>query len=567
MSDYKFKIFVGWDSREDISYQVCKQSLLTSCKYPEQLEIIPLKLKELQKKEHYTRPVDPLASTEFTFSRFLIPHLCDYEGWALFIDCDFLYMEDVRKLFQLRDDKYAVMCVQHDYTPKEGTKMDGKEQHIYPRKNWSSMVLWNCGHPSNKACNKELVNNQDISGAYMHRFSWLEDKDIGAISHEWNWLVGWYKEPMDGKPRALHYTEGGPWFKETQRCEYAVDWMLMEQRYKKLKEREEKHANAGVFENLSPHTEELLKDVLEWSVDPEGNFYKKDINYIKNKMEKGSMGKVAAIDSIGGISYKKTGADYDGLLASFIQGSGGQISSFEREEKTDNALVIRGLGGGSRKALQLCNETGRTFYYIDTGYFGNYKNKYIHRVTKNHVQYQGDILYRDNDRAKRFGWKYKKFTPGKSILVCPPSDKVMNYFGLKLDEWMAETIATIKKRSDRPIIIRQKPTRTDRVSTNTIQQALSQNIHCLVTYNSIAAIEAMMEGKPAIAVGPNAASAICETSLDNIENPKVPYKEEMDAFMHHIAYCQFTVDEMKNGYAWRTIHESDSISRWNPTTE
>ena len=189
-------------------------------------------------------------------------------------------------------------------------------------------------------------------------------------------------------------------------------------------------------------------------------------------MEKGSRGKVAAIDSIGGISYKKTGADYDGLLASFIQGSGGQISSFEREEKTDNALVIRGLGGGSRKALQLCNETGRTFYYIDTGYFGNYKNKYIHRVTKNHVQYQGDILYRDNDRAKRFGWKYKKFTPGKSILVCPPSDKVMNYFGLKLDEWMAETIATIKKRSDRPIIIRQKPTRTDRVSINIIPSTI-----------------------------------------------------------------------------------------------
>jgi len=566
LSEYKFKIFVGWDSREDIAYQVCKQSLLTSCKHPEQLEIIPLKLKELQKKDHYTRQVDPLASTEFTFSRFLIPHLCDYEGWALFIDCDFLYMDDVRKLFQEREDRYAVMCAQHDYTPKEGTKMDGKEQHIYPRKNWSSMVLWNCGHPSNKACNKELVNNPDISGAYMHRFSWLADNEIGSLSHEWNWLVGWYKEPVDGKPRALHYTEGGPWFKETQRCEYAVDWMLMEQRYKKLKEREEKHREAGIFENLSPHTEELLKDVLEWSVDPQGNFYKKDIEYIKQKMEKG-MGKVAAIDSVGGISYKKMGHSYDGLLASFIQGSGGQISNFEREEKSDNELVIRGLGGGSRKALKLCNETGRTFYYIDTGYFGNWKNKYIHRVTKNHVQYQGPILFRDNDRAKRFGWKFKKFQPGKSILVCPPSEKVMNYFGLNLDEWMSETIATIKKRSDRPIIIRQKPTRTDRVSTNTIQQALSENIHCLVTYNSIAAVEAMMEGKPAIAVGPNAASAICETSLENIENPRVPYREEMDAFMHHLAYCQFTVDEMKNGFAWRTIHESDGISRWNPTAE
>ena len=566
LNDYKYRIYVGWDSRENIAYEVCKQSLISNCKYPEQLEIIPLKLPQLQKDGHYTRQVDPLASTEFTFSRFLVPHLAEYKGWALFIDCDFLYMDDVRKLFHEADSKYAVMCVKHDYTPKEGTKMDGQQQHQYPRKNWSSMVLWNCEHPSNKAVTKEFVNNPDVSGQYVHRFSWLKDSEIGEVSHEWNWLVGWYKEPMDGSPKALHYTEGGPWFKEYQKCEYAVDWMLMEQRYQKLKAREEKHRESGPFENLAPHTEQLLKDVLEWSVDPEGNFYEKDIDYIKKRMEKG-MGKVAAIDSDGGIAYKKMGQSYDGLLSAFIQGSGGTISNYDREEKSDNELVIRGLGGGSRKALHLCQETGRTFYYIDTGYYGNYKNKYIHRVTKNHVQYQGPILHRDNDRAKRFGWKFKKFTPGKSILICPPSVKVMNFFNQDLDQWMEETIATIKKVSDRPIIIRKKPGRTDRISTDTIQQALSQNIHCLVTYNSIAAIEAMMEGKPAIAVGPNAASAICETQLKNIENPRVPYREEMDAFMHHLAYCQFTVDEMKSGFAWRTINESDSISRWNPTAE
>ena len=115
-------------------------------------------------------------------------------------------------------------------------------------------------------------------------------------------------------------------------------------------------------------------------------------------------------------------------------------------------------------------------------------------------------------------------------------EKVMNYFNQDLQTWIDSTVAEIKKRSDRPIIVRQKPSRSDRISTDTIQQALSQNIHCLVTYNSIAAIEAMMEGKPAITMGPNAASEICETDLKNIENPRVPLKDEMEAVSYtHLA--------------------------------
>ena len=97
----------------------------------------------------YWRDIDALASTEFTFTRFLIPTITEYNGWALFIDCDFVALEDVAKLFAQANDKYAVMCAQHDYTPKEGVKMDGQQQTSYPRKNWSSMMLVNCGHPSN----------------------------------------------------------------------------------------------------------------------------------------------------------------------------------------------------------------------------------------------------------------------------------------------------------------------------------------------------------------------------------------------------------------------------------
>ena len=203
------KVFVGYDTREDIAYQVCKHSLESRNK---NVEVRPLKQNELREQGWYSRPIDKLASTEFTFTRFLVPELCNFDGWALFCDSDIIFIEDIKELFDQADNKYAVMCAQHDYTPKEGVKMDGQTQTVYPRKNWSSVVLFNCGHPSNKKLDLNLVNNPEITGAYLHRFSWLDDSEIGQISHEWNWLTDWYEEGKDGSPKALHYTEGGPWF-------------------------------------------------------------------------------------------------------------------------------------------------------------------------------------------------------------------------------------------------------------------------------------------------------------------------------------------------------------------
>jgi len=213
------KVFVGWDSREDIAYQVCKHSILS--KQPD-AEVIPLKQNELREQGLYWRDVDKLASTEFTFTRFLIPELAHYQGWALFMDCDMILTTDIKELFDQADDKYAVMCVQHDYTPREGLKMDGKQQTSYPRKNWSSVMLVNCGHPSNTVLHKELVNDAEISGAYLHRFSWLKDEEIGELDHTWNYLVGVYDD-ID-VPKLIHYTEGGPWFENYRNCEYHELW-------------------------------------------------------------------------------------------------------------------------------------------------------------------------------------------------------------------------------------------------------------------------------------------------------------------------------------------------------
>lgn len=215
------KVFVGYDTREDIAYQVCKHSLEARNK---DVEVRPLKQNELRDQGWYTRPIDKLASTEFTFTRFLVPELSNFDGWALFCDSDIIFIEDIKELFNQADDKYAVMCAQHDYTPKEGIKMDGQTQTVYPRKNWSSVVLFNCGHPSNRKLDLNLVNNPLITGAYLHRFSWLDDSEIGQISHEWNWLTDWYEEGKDGTPKALHYTEGGPWFENYRNCDWHLTW-------------------------------------------------------------------------------------------------------------------------------------------------------------------------------------------------------------------------------------------------------------------------------------------------------------------------------------------------------
>ena len=213
------KIFVGYDTREDIAYQVCKHSILS--KQPA-ADIRPLKQQELRDSGWYKRKADKLASTEFTFTRFLIPELTDFKGWALFMDCDMILTTDIKELFDQADDKYAVMCVKHDYTPKEGTKMDGQKQTIYPRKNWSSVVLWNCGHPSNKRVTQDFVNDPEINGAYLHRFSWLKDEEVGKLDHTWNYLVGVYNDIKT--PKLIHYTEGGPWFENYRNCEFSSLW-------------------------------------------------------------------------------------------------------------------------------------------------------------------------------------------------------------------------------------------------------------------------------------------------------------------------------------------------------
>lgn len=214
------RIFIGWDSRESLAYDVCKRSIQRRSSIP--THIIPIKKHELKKRGLFWREDDRLSSTEFAFTRFLTPYLAGYSGWAIFADCDFLFRKDIAGILEYRDSRKALMCVKHEYHPKEKTKMDGQVQTVYPRKNWSSLMLINCGHDAVSKLTPEVVNSE--SGLYLHRFNWLSDDLIGSIPVEWNYLEGWNTVVECRDPSAVHFTRGGPWFEAYHGVEYADEW-------------------------------------------------------------------------------------------------------------------------------------------------------------------------------------------------------------------------------------------------------------------------------------------------------------------------------------------------------
>jgi lipopolysaccharide biosynthesis glycosyltransferase len=215
------RIFVGWDSREDLAYRVCCKSLWRYTTQP--LDIFPIRQFEMREKNLYWREHDPLSSTEFSFTRFLTPYLNGYKGWALFMDCDFMWRGDVAALLDYQDNSKAVMVVKHKYKPKEVSKMDGAVQTQYPRKNWSSLMLINCDHPDVK----NILTPQTVSiatGMYLHRFRWTSDENIGELPIAYNYLEGWHTKNDCPNPQAVHFTRGGPWFKDWADVEYANEW-------------------------------------------------------------------------------------------------------------------------------------------------------------------------------------------------------------------------------------------------------------------------------------------------------------------------------------------------------
>lgn len=208
-------VFIGYDPREAVAFSVLSYSIHARASQP--VGVTPLML--LQLKGLYTRERHPLQSTDFSFTRFLVPYLSGYTGWSLFMDCDMLVLDDIAKLWALRDDRYAVQVVKHNHVPKEDVKFLGTKQTKYEKKNWSSVILFN--NAKCRALTPEYVNT--ATGLELHQFKWLDsDALIGEIPHRWNHLVGYDAPSPDVS--LVHYTIGGPYFEEYKNCEHAEAW-------------------------------------------------------------------------------------------------------------------------------------------------------------------------------------------------------------------------------------------------------------------------------------------------------------------------------------------------------
>jgi hypothetical protein len=209
-------IYIGYDPRESVAFYTLAHSILRRASVPVSITA----LVQSQLRGVYRRERGPTESTEFSLTRFLVPHLSGFSGWSLFMDCDMLCRVDIAALMKETErqaDKAVLVC-KHDYIPKTERKFLDQVQTRYPRKNWSSLMIFN--NARCRSLNADYVNS--ASGLELHRFAWLDDGAIGELPLEWNWLVGEY--PYNPGAKIVHFTIGGPYFEEYRDCHYAAEW-------------------------------------------------------------------------------------------------------------------------------------------------------------------------------------------------------------------------------------------------------------------------------------------------------------------------------------------------------
>lgn len=255
----------------------------------------------------------------------------------------------------------------------------------------------------------------------------------------------------------------------------------------------------------------------------------------------------------------------DEYIDMYAHGLGLQSTPLEawRYEDSTESLMLRGIM--KHKIIKQCWADSRPFRYMDSGYMGNRPNsknphgwKHWHRIVPNNLQHD-QVIPRPSDRWNCLGIEVSNRRHGSAILIVAPDDKPCRFYGIELDAWLAKTTFTIKQHTDRPIIIRARNrSRTDR-KINSVENAL-HDVHAVVTFNSIAATEAVLAGTPVFALAPcNAARPVSNTDLTCIDNPWFPDHDEILAWAYHLAYGQFHIDEFKNGSAERILRQTEEM--------
>ena len=279
-----WKVYIGWDPAQQEAAEVCRYTLLKHSTIP--LQVSFLRLKDLQEQKIIWKN-DPAATTETTLSRFVVPHLSNFQGHSIYVDPDFVFLGDVREIFQAMDPRYSVMVVKMPYKPQSETRLDGRQTAAYGKKCWSSLMLWNNSHVKTKELTPEYVNAGKPS--LLHRFEWAASNEIGGLGLEWQVIPGHTDTAILNEPiKAIHFTEGGPWHPQARSVEYG--WYYSEA-LNQFRQSQQLQPPPKLFDALPQSVTDVFNKIINYRHDPAGYYYKdssydqiiKDLAMLDNK--------------------------------------------------------------------------------------------------------------------------------------------------------------------------------------------------------------------------------------------------------------------------------------------
>lgn len=484
-------VFVGWDSAQAVAYDVLRHSILRHARRP--VVVRPIRLDEMERVHGFRRPRDPLQSTEFTYTRFLVPLLMGYRGVALFLDSDMLALGDLTDLFDLDMSRLALRVVKRDHQPAEAEKMGGKIQTSYPRKNWSSMMLMNAERL--RCWTREAVETRPAS--WLHRFEPIPDVEIGEIDGcVWNVL-----DRHDERTKLVHYTSGGPWLTGYEKHPYGRVWFEEKERAERVK-----------YPNPAGPAEEL-PEISVWRTS-------------------GSMNQ-----------------DMSAALALGIRlgGRKAEIRPVEAYDGRARPSISYGIMRGTVRVYSGCRAAGADWWNVDRGYFrrsrgkdGTFKVGYRGLQPEFPKDANPDPSRWESLRLPIEPWRPR---PEGRVLICPPTIHAAVFYGIREGDWIADTVGRL------PVPLRHRVKIRRKDDPEPVETAL-RDASLVVVYNSNLAVEALRLGIPAIAeIGVVRSWNGLTVGMAGEDQSRF----DRERLFHYAASCQFTFDEIQSDAFWPAV--------------